>query len=58
MKTETKGSTETWLVRFDGHNFGAAGNSFVRKTEKLAERSAKLMRKCGYREVTVSQWTK
>ena len=51
-------STETWMVHFEDHDYGAAGSDFLRPTKKLAERSADLMRQCGYQTVTVRQWTK
>ena len=54
----TASTTATWIVEYSDHDCGAKGGSMIRKTEKIANRTARLMRECGYQTVTVRQWTK
>jgi hypothetical protein len=56
-KNENASNTATWAVICKDHDCGAANVDFIRKTEKDAERSAKLFRQCGYRNVEVKQFT-
>jgi len=55
MKTET--NTETWVVEYSDHDCGSTGGSMIRKTEKEAKRTARLMGECGYQTTTVRQFT-
>lgn len=56
MKTQQAEKKELWIVQYMNHDMGSTGGYFVRKSEKEAERSAKLMRECGYQTVTVRQF--
>lgn len=52
-QTETKATSYT--VTYSDHDRGANGGSMVRETREIAERSARLMRECGYRTVEISE---
>lgn len=58
MTTTTTSTTARWIVDCRKHDCGAQDVHFIRKTEKDAERSARLFRQCGYQEVTVRQFSK
>lgn len=45
-----------WIVEYSNHDVGSSSGHFVRKTQKDAERSAKLMKECGYQTVTVREF--
>lgn len=55
--TKNESTTATWSVICKDHDCGAADIDFIRKSEKDAERSARLFRQCGYRSVVVKQYT-
>lgn len=57
MTTATKTATATWLVECKNHDCGAQDVHFIRKSQKDAERSARLFRQCGYRQVTTRRYT-
>mgnify|MGYP003427380297 CR=1 len=55
--TKNENTTATWMVICTQHDCGAQDVNFVRKSEKDAERSARLFRQCGY-TVEVKQFTR
>lgn len=56
--TQNESTTATWSVICKDHDCGAANVDFVRKSEKDAERSARLFRQCGYKTVEVRRYTR
>lgn len=55
---ETTSTTATWVVEYSDHDMGAKGGSMIRKNEKDAKRTQRLLGECGYQTVTVRQFTK
>ena len=53
-----RSNTATWMVSYANHDMGSPGGNMLRKTKVDALRSKRLLRQCGYLEVTVKQWTK
>jgi hypothetical protein len=41
-------------ITYGNHDNGATSGTMVRETAEQAERTAKLMRECGYQTVTVA----
>ena len=46
-------TTRTVTVVYGNHDQGAKDGSMVREAGESAERTARLMRECGYRDVTI-----
>ncbi len=44
-----------YKIEYSNHDKGAQSGSMVRETAQRAERTAKLMKECGYRTVTVNR---
>lgn len=42
-----------YYVTYGNHDMGSPGGSMVRETLELAKRAARLMRECGYRDVSI-----
>lgn len=53
MKETTK--NEIWIVRGKEHDCGAKDVEFRRESETVANRSATLLRECGYQKIEVEQ---
>lgn len=43
-----------FTITYSNHDNWAAGGTMIRETAQQAERTAKLMRECGYKIVTVA----
>lgn len=43
-----------FTITFTNHDNGATGGTMIRETREVAERTANLMRQCGYQTVTVT----
>lgn len=53
-----KTTTETWVVEYSEHDCGSRSGHLIRKSEKDAQRTARLLKECGYAKVTFRQYTK
>jgi hypothetical protein len=42
-----------YTVRYSEHDAGAKDGMFIRESRQIAERSARLLKECGYRKVEV-----
>lgn len=42
-------------ITYSNHDSGSSNGSMVRETKELADRTAKLMKECGYKTVTVEK---
>lgn len=51
-------SNKTWLVEYSDHDMGCKGGYFLRPSKERADKSARLMKECGYQTTSVRQWTK
>jgi hypothetical protein len=55
---KSRNATRTWVVEYSDHDAGSAGGHMIRRTRKDAERTARLLKGCGYRKTSVRQFTR